>query len=45
MNISVNISNKTYLVGKIRWYTYKITTTPAANYSRLQNLVPKKVET
>ena len=40
MNINVNIRNKRKLVEKLRWYTYKITYTPAVNYPRLQKLVP-----
>ena len=40
MNINVNISNRTKLVEKLRWYTYKIYMTLAENYSILQNLVP-----
>ena len=42
MNINVNIIKKTILVEKLRWYTYKIITTLAANYPILQNLVPNK---
>ena len=39
MNINENIRNKTNLVKKIRWYTYKINMTLADNYSILQNLL------
>ena len=42
MNISLNIRKETKLVKKIRWYTYKITTTLASNYAILQNLVTNK---
>ena len=42
MNINVNIWNKTKLVEKLRWYTYKITTMLATNYNILQNLVPNQ---
>ena len=42
MNINVNLRHKTKLVKKLRWYTVKITTTLAANYPILQNLVPNK---
>ena len=42
MNININIRNKTELIEKLRWYTYKINTTLADNYSILQNLVPNK---
>ena len=42
MNINVNIRNKTKLVEILRGYTYKIIYTPAANYPRLQKLVPNK---
>ena len=40
MNINVNIRNRTKLVEKLRWYTYKIYMTLADNYPILQNLVP-----
>ena len=39
-NINVNIRIKTQLVDYLRWYPYQITSTPAAYYPRLQNLVP-----
>ena len=42
MNINVNKRNKTKLVEKLMWHTNKITSTPAANYPRLQDLVPNK---
>ena len=42
MNINENIRNKRKLVEKLRRYTYKITSTPAANYLILQDLVPNK---
>ena len=42
MNINENIRNKRKFVKKLRWYTYNITCTQAANYLRLQNLVPNK---
>ena len=42
MNINVDIRNKTKLVEKLRWYTYKIHATLADNYPILQNLVPNK---
>ena len=42
MNINVNIRNKTKLVEKIMWYTYKINKTLADNCPILQNLVPNK---
>ena len=42
MNINVNIRNKTNLVEKLRWYTYKINMAPAGNYPILQNLVSNK---
>ena len=42
MNINVNIRNKTKLVEKLRWYTYKITCMSTTNYHRLQNLAPSK---
>ena len=45
MNINVTIRNKTKLVEKLRWYTFKITMTLAANYPILQNLVPNKIGT
>ena len=32
MNINVNIRNKTKLVKKLMWYTYKINMTLADNY-------------
>ena len=35
MNINVNIRNKNNFVEVLRGYTYKITSTSAANYSRL----------
>ena len=38
MNINVNIKNKTELVEKLRWDTYKITCMSTSNYRRLQNL-------
>ena len=41
MNINVNIRNKTKLVEKLKWYTYKINRTLADNYPILQNLVEK----
>ena len=37
MNINVNIRNKTKLVKKLRWYTYKINMTLADNYPILSN--------
>ena len=40
MNINVNIRNTTKLAELLRRYTYKSTYTPAANYPRLQKLVP-----
>ena len=40
ININVNIRNKAKLVDLLRWYPYQITSTPAAYYPRLQNLVP-----
>ena len=43
MNINVNISNRTKLVEKLRWYTYKIYMTLDENYPILQNLVPNKI--
>ena len=42
MNIDVNIRNKTLLLEKLRWYTYKINTTLADNYHISQNLVSNK---
>ena len=39
MNINVNIRNKTKLVKKLRWYTYKINMALADNYHILQNLL------
>ena len=42
MHINVNIRHKTKLVEKLRLYTFKITTTLAANYPILQNLVQNK---
>ena len=42
MNINVKIGNKTKLVKKIRWYTYKINMTLAENYPILQNLLSNK---
>ena len=42
MNINVNKRNKTKLVEKLRWYTYKINMTLADNYPILQNLVSNK---
>ena len=42
MNNNVNIRNKTKLVEKLRWYTYKINTTLADNYPFLKNLVSNK---
>ena len=42
ININVNLRYKTELLEKLRWYTYKITTTLAANSPILQNLVPNK---
>ena len=42
MNFNVNIRHKTKLVEKLMWYTFKITTTLAANYTILQSLVQKK---
>ena len=42
MNINVNIRNKTKLVEKSRWYTYKINTTLADNYPILVTFVSKK---
>ena len=42
MNINENIRNERKLVEKIKGYTYKITTTPAANYRIQQKLVPNK---
>ena len=36
MNINVNIRIKTKLVEKLKWYTYKIATTLAANYPIFQ---------
>ena len=40
VNIYLNIRNKTKLVDQLRWYLFQITSTPAAYYPRLQNLVP-----
>ena len=40
INIDLNIRNKTKLVDWLRWYLFQITSTPAAYYPRLQNLVP-----
>ena len=40
MHINVNIRNKRNFVEKLRWFTYKITCTPAAHYPRLQKMVP-----
>ena len=40
MNINVNVRNNRKFVVKLRWFTYKITCTSAANYPRLQKLVP-----
>ena len=40
-----HLINKRKLVEKLRWYTYKITSTSVANYDKLQNLVPKKCDT
>ena len=45
MNMNENKRNKRKLVEKIKGYTYKITSTPAANYLIQQDLVPNKVET
>ena len=44
MNINENIQNERKLANKLRgyWYIYKITTTPAAQYLILQDLVPNK---
>ena len=42
MYINVNIRNKTKLVEKLRWYTYKIIPTLADNHPILQNLVSNK---
>ena len=42
MNINISIRNKTKLVEKLRWYTYKINTTLAANYPILENLESNK---
>ena len=42
MNINVNMRNKTKLVKKLRWYTYKINMTLADNYPILQNLLSNK---
>ena len=40
MNINESIRRKRKLVEKLRWYTFKITYIPTANYRRLENLVP-----
>ena len=40
MNININIRNKRKLVEKLRWYTYKITFPPVANYPRVKKMVP-----
>ena len=40
ININLNIRNKTKLVDWLRWYLFQITSTPAAYFPRLQNLVP-----
>ena len=45
MNINKNIRIKRKLVGKIRWYTNKITCMSTTNYRRLQYLVPSQIET
>ena len=42
MNINVNIRNKTKLVKKLRWHTYKINMTLTDNYPILQNLLSSK---
>ena len=42
MNINESIRYKRKLVEKLRWYTFQITSTLAANYPILQNLVPNK---
>ena len=42
MNINENIRKKRKLVERLRWYTYKITTTLAVNDPIFQNLVPNK---
>ena len=42
MNINENIRNERKLVKKIEGYTYKITTTPAANYLIPKDFVPNK---
>ena len=42
MNINVKLRHKTKSVEKLRRYTVKITTTLAANFPILQNLVPNK---
>ena len=42
MNTNVNIRNKTKLVEKNRWYTYKINTTLADTHPIVQNLVSNK---
>ena len=39
MNINVKIGNKTKLVKKTRWYTYKINMSLAENYPILQHLL------
>ena len=41
MNIYENMRNKRKMVEKLT-FTHKITSTPAANYLILQNLVPNK---
>ena len=42
INTNVNIRNKTKLVEELSWYPSEITSTSAANYPRLQKLVPIK---
>ena len=42
MNINRNIRNERKFAEKIKGYIYKITTTPAAKYLILQDLVPNK---
>ena len=43
MNIDENVRNKTKLVEKLRWYTYKMSYASVAYQPRLQNLAPNKI--
>ena len=45
MNITVNIRNKTKLVEKLRWYTYKITCLSTTNYLHYKRWHQVKIET